>query len=227
MILWEEHNEIGILTLDSHGKNALSIEDIQLFIETIETHKNNIHGLILTGNNQSFCSGLSIDENKFAEAFPLLDTLLLKLFELEFPVVCAMPGHAIGAGFLIMCCTDIVYAVVSDRAKFGVPEVKLNLGIDDLMLEVLHERLNQKQLRHLLLTGDYVSQKRLIEWGVVTEVFSTNDELMEKSFAFITESIKHQKSYGFTKRLLNREKCLILHNLLLGECWNKLVESVK
>jgi len=226
MILWEEHNGIGIITMDAPGKNALSVEDVQAFVEMIEAHKKTMKGLIVTGKNQSFCSGLSLEDNQFAESFPLLDKLLLTLYELDVPVVCAMPGHAIGAGLLMMCCADMVYATASDRAKFGLPEVKLNCGIDELMLEVLRERLGQKQLQQLLLTGEYVSQKTLAEWGVVNEVFENEEEMIKKAVVFVESMNAHRKSYAFTKRLLKSRKYMKMNKLLLCECWERLAELV-
>lgn len=227
MILWKEHNGIGIITMDAPDKNALSVEDIQTFIDTIEQHKKTMLGLIITGNNQSFCSGLSLKDTQFTEAFPLLDKLILTLFGLNVPVVCAMSGHAIGAGFLIMCCADVVYSTNSNRAKFGLPEVKLNLGTDDLILEVIRERMDQKQLKQLLLTGEYVSQATLSEWGVVNEVFASDEEMLERALAFVEGIHEHLKSYGVTKRMLNGKKYMRMHDLLRCDCWERLVKLVK
>lgn len=227
MILWEEHNGICIITMDAPGKNALSVEDLHMFIETIELHKESMQGLIITGNNHSFCSGLSLKDNQFAEAFPLLDKLLLTLYELEVPIICAMHGHAIGAGFLIMCCADRVYATESARSKFGLPEIKLDLGIDDLMLNVLRERLDQKQLKNLLLSGEYVSLSTLQHWGIVDLVFETDENMIQGAIGFVEEMIVHYPSYCFTKRLLHREKYVKMRELMACECWDRLVEFIK
>lgn len=227
MILWEEHNGICIITMDAPGKNALSVEDLHMFIETIELHKELMQGLIITGNNHSFCSGLSLKDNQFAEAFPLLDKLLLTLYELDVPIVCAMPGHAIGAGFLIMCCADRVYATESARSKFGLPEINLDLGIDDLMLNVLRERLDQKQLKNLLLSGEYVTLTTLQNWGVVDYVFETDEDMVEDAVCFIKKMSAHNPLYCFTKRLLKREKYTKMYELMVNECWDRLVKFVK
>lgn len=227
MILWEEHNGIGIITMDAPGKNALSVEDMQAFVESIELHKEAMQGLIITGKNQSFCSGLSLKDNQFAEAFPLLDKLLLTLYGLDVPVVCAMPGYAIGAGFLIMCCADQVYATESTRSKFGLPEVKLDLGIDELMLEILRERLNQKQLKQLILTGDYVTLSTLLEWKTIDRLYDSDEEMINSAISFIENMISHSRSYYFTKRLLKRKKYSEIRELFVCECWGKLLELIE
>lgn len=227
MILWNEHNGVGIITIDALGKNALSLEDLRSFMEIIEMHEQAIKGLIVMGKNHSFCSGLSLKDNQFAEAFPLLDELLLKLCELEVPIVCAMSGHAIGAGFLIMCCADQVYAIASTRSKFGLPEVKLDLGIDDLMMEVLCERLNQKQLKKLLLTGEYVSLSTLLDWGTIDQVYETEENMIQGAIHFVEEMSAHNPSYCFTKRLLRGEKYAKMRELMVCECWDKLVDFIK
>jgi len=224
MIRYTLSDGVATISLDAPGKNAMSIDDMTTMLSILEKDGSSWSGLILTGENQSFCSGLMLHGNQFDVAFPLLDKILVTLYTLPCPVVCAMRGHAIGAGFLMMCCADVVYSTDSMRAKYGLPEVKIDLGIDALMTEVLEERLDHKQLNQLLFTGEYILCDTMLRWGVVDKAFADDAEMMAAANLFIQNAAPHLRSYGFSKRLVRAKRSARLRELLANECYQAFLQ---
>lgn len=224
MIKFDVKDGIAVLEIDAPGKNAISIEDMTIMADILENKCDGIGGLILTGADRSFCSGLMLHGNQFEQAFPLLDRILVDIYTLPCPVVCALSGHAIGAGFLMMCCADVVYATDSMKAKYGLPEVKIDLGIDQLMTAVLEERLSSRQISKLLFTGEYILRDTMEEWGVIDKSFSSPEEMIAASEEFVRFGAQHSKSYAFSKRLVRSERSKRLKSLLDSECFREFMD---
>lgn len=221
MSTFQVNDNVGILTLDAPGKNAMSCEEMESLLVILRTQCQDLSGLVITGANNSFCSGLNLKGNEFDRAFPLLDEILVELYKLPYPVVCALSGHAIGAGFLMMCCADVVYSVDSTRAKYGLPEVKIDLGIDALMTETLEMRLSPVQMNELLFTGDYILVDKMKSWGVVDETYEDLEQLMEASRDYIEKARPHLRSYSFTKKLIRAKRLERLTQLLEDKCYKE------
>jgi len=132
--------EGGILQLnfDLEGEsvnkfNRLTIEDLKAAVEAI-SGQSGVKGLVLTSSKDVFIVGADITE--FTETFKLPEEELVaanievnKIFssveDLPFPTVAAINGIALGGGFEI--CLTCDYRVMSEKAKVGLPEVKLGI----------------------------------------------------------------------------------------------------
>ena len=66
-------------------------------------------------------------------------TAILAMREIAQPVIAAVRGHAVGAGFALAAATDI--RICSPDAQFSAPFVKLGVSVGDLGLSWLLPRL--------------------------------------------------------------------------------------
>lgn len=206
-------NRILILTLDAEAKNAMSAEDLRLLAQLIGQYNASaeVDGIILTGANQSFCSGLAYNpqldkDAQLAELFPALEDALLAMAQSDLPLVCVAGGHAIGAGFLMLGAADAVFMTANPKAKFGLPEVMLDLYVSPVMVEVLRMRFEEAHIRRLLFGGSYVSSSQLEQWGVVDAISEDENDLTEKAKAYITRMAPHKESVKKCKQVLQRKK---------------------
>lgn len=121
--------------------------------------------LVLRGNGGAFCAGG--DLGAMAELPPrpragtdplvadyrIFGTVLETLNRLPQAVVSVVEGPAVGGGFGMVCCSDVV--ILSRSAKFGVPEPRSGF-IPSQVLPFLVRRLGEGAVRHLAVTGAIV-----------------------------------------------------------------------
>jgi enoyl-CoA hydratase/carnithine racemase len=132
-----------------------------------------VRAVVLTGSGETFCAGLDIERIRAgADPVEFAGRLveLLRLFPtLGKPVLGAVNGDALAAGYAIACACDIAVAV--EEAKLGTYET--SVGIWPMVAQI--PALKRLQPRHALrniLTGEPYEAKRALEVGIVDEVVS-------------------------------------------------------
>lgn len=221
MIHWNITNNIGTITFDSPRGNLLSIDDLSLLKDILWYNLENVNGLILTGKNRSFCTGLNVDEKDPLYSFQLLDELMLRLYSLDIPVYIALTGHAIGAGFLFLCCADVVIAYDNDRMKFGLPEINLGLGIDDMMYSLLSANLPFQLIKKMIFSGRYISCHQLESYGIVN-LIESDIMLIDYCYNSMYEDCISKYSFSFCKKILHRPTIEKMSNQIKNECYKEL-----
>jgi len=86
---------------------------------------------------------------------------------LEKPVICAVNGYAIGAGFEILLCADFI--VAADYAKFWLPETSLGV-LPDIGSFRLPKMLPRVIANEVLYGGKRLDAADCLRWGLVNEV---------------------------------------------------------
>ncbi len=99
-----------------------------------------------------------------------------KLERLPKPVICAVDGFALGGGFEIALCCDII--VCSEDAQLGLPEGRLGLSPGGGGTQRLVRAVGKYAASDLMLAGWRMSGRRAFELGVAAEV-TTADGLDE------------------------------------------------
>ena len=78
------------------------------------------------------------------------------------PVVAAVNGAALGAGFVLAACCDLIFA--ADTAVFGMPEIDVGMGGGASFLQRI---LPPSKVRRMMLTGERVPAAELYRLGAV------------------------------------------------------------
>lgn len=135
MVVVERHGAIVIWTIDRpQAKNAVDHATLGELIDAVgeADRDRSIRAAILTGSGHTFVSGGDLrelrDKNtpQDAEGFSDLGWELTRaMAELPFPIVCAMPGPAIGGGAELALACDMRVADV--RAKFSFKQVRMGV----------------------------------------------------------------------------------------------------
>ncbi|WP_077531201.1 fatty acid oxidation complex subunit alpha FadB [Vreelandella utahensis] len=113
--------------------NQLTIEELGEAAEALEKQKK-LKGLVVTSSKDTFIVGADITE--FTDLFAGPEEELVnnnlkanRIFnsieDLPFPTVTAINGQALGGGFEMCLSTD--FRVMDEKAKVGLPEVKLGI----------------------------------------------------------------------------------------------------
>jgi enoyl-CoA hydratase len=92
--------------------------------------------------------------------------------ECAVPVIAAVEGPALGAGFGLVAMCDIIIA--SDQATFGLPEIKV--GVLGGASKAMH-MLGPYAARRLLFTGEPLTAAEMAQHGVVAQVTKAGQAL--------------------------------------------------
>ena len=116
---------------------------------------------------------------------------------LPVPVIARIDGYALGAGLELAAACDL--RVASERAMFGMPEVKI--GIPSVVeAALLPPLVGHGRARRLLLTGEMIDSREALAWGLVDAVAPPDqlDAAVERVAAAILaagkEAIRLQKA---------------------------------
>lgn len=129
---------IAELNFDLQGESVnkfdrVTLEDLKASVEALKGNSD-VKGLIVTSGKDCFIVGADITE--FGDNFKQEDEVIVKWIleaneifngveDLPFPTVTAINGIALGGGFEMCLATD--FRVMSEKAKVGLPEVKLGI----------------------------------------------------------------------------------------------------
>jgi 3-hydroxyacyl-CoA dehydrogenase / enoyl-CoA hydratase / 3-hydroxybutyryl-CoA epimerase len=191
----KDTNHIVTLTLDMKGrsKNVINHEISSAFAPVIahlqeEKEKGVLRGLIITSAKKRFLEGGDLEylfqSEDAGEIFQLAERFKGVLRALEspgVPVVAALNGTALGAGFeLALACHHRV-ALKSSAARFGFPETELGLipsggGITRLMW-----LLGLGDAYKVLSSGKRYNPNEAWQLGLVDELADTPREMLEKA----------------------------------------------
>lgn len=144
-----------------------------------------IHLVVLTGAGKAFSAGgdLSMMSGKaggqtesvakprpFIELFPLMHAL-------GKPIVAMVNGHALAGGMGLMVACDLV--VASERATFGLTEIKVGLWPMIITAEIVRN-IGRKKTLEMMLTGQRLSAVEAQEIGLINRVVP-HDELEQRT----------------------------------------------
>lgn len=93
------------------------------------------------------------------------------------PIIAAVNGITMGGGFEMVANCDLVVAVSS--AVFSLPEVKRGIVPVAGCLPRLTRTLGLQRTTDLVLTGRNVTAKTLYEWGLITELVDSAEEVVQ------------------------------------------------
>jgi enoyl-CoA hydratase/carnithine racemase len=188
-----EKDDSGVVTLTINQparKNALSVITLlELWhaAEALETD-DTAGAMILTGSEGSFSSGGFFDpklmkglDPETAKEIDLTDAaqkkLCLKYLSLSKPVIAAVNGMGIGAGFTLpFACADLTY--MSQDAFFHLPFVKLGILPEFACSYLLPRLVGLQRAKEIVYFGEKLTADQALQLGLVNQVLPP-DELMD------------------------------------------------
>ena len=137
-ILYEKRGRVALVTMNRPEiMNALEAPMARELVSAFRdaAADDEIGSIVLTGAGKSFSSGG--DLSRLMQGFELLEgrqwlqegyEQLMELARVKKPVIAAVNGYAVGAGFSLALLCDLIIA--ADTAKFGMAFVKVGLVPD-------------------------------------------------------------------------------------------------
>jgi len=165
-----------------NAQNAQFRNEIMAVFDSFNDRED-VRVAILTGAGKVFCAGADIKERgsiikapgDYARHNRTAREYANAIRECAVPVIAAVNGAALGAGFGLMAACDIMMA--SDNAVFGMPEIDVGLAGGAAMLTHL---VGKSRVRRILFTGDRIPAPELYRSGVL-EWCGPREALMEEA----------------------------------------------
>ena len=169
------------------------------------SEREDIRCAVLTGSNGVFCAGADLKDRPdstvagdFLEHNRITRETGNSIRECAKPVIAAINGAALGAGFGLAAACDILYA--SETATVGMPEINVGLAGGASMLKTVFGR---STLRRMFFTGQRLSAQDLLRRNVVEEVLPP-EELLPHAMALAREiASKAPLALIYAKRAAN------------------------
>lgn len=178
---------VALVTLARPPVNALNREIREELLRTFDAVQDrpSVRAVVLTGQGKVFCAGadikekqgLGVSEGDQARANRLTRETFFGILDSRKPVIAAVNGGALGAGFVLAACCDMIFA--GQDAFFAMPEIDVGLGGGASYLQRI---LPLSKVRRLTLTGERIQASELYRLGAV-EACLPNGELLPAAIA--------------------------------------------
>ncbi|HOQ10697.1 MAG TPA: enoyl-CoA hydratase-related protein [Syntrophomonadaceae bacterium] len=207
-IVLEVSNYVATLTLNRpevlNALNRSMVDEIDAAADIIARNRD-IRVVLLTGAGKHFAAGADIKDMAQmvpdeARAFAFGSTFN-KLENLPQPVIAAVKGYALGAGFEMALTADIRLA--GSSARFGLPEINLGIMPGAGGTQRLPRLIGCSQAKELIFLGHNIDAPTALELGLVNRVVA-DEELLDEAFKMAEKmSAKPPIALKMAKRTIN------------------------
>lgn len=188
-ILFQRQGHIALITFNR--PEAMNAVNAQLALEVGSAleefaEDTDLWVAVITGaGDKSFCAGADLKELAAGRQVIPQETAHWSFAGLcrhyvPKPIIAAVNGFAFGGGTEIALACDLV--VASERASFGLQEVKRGLIAAAGGLLRLPRQIPLKVAVEAILTGDPISVEEAFRWGLVNKIVP-NDQVVPAAMA--------------------------------------------
>jgi enoyl-CoA hydratase/carnithine racemase len=179
-VLYEVKDNIATITLNRPDRmNAWTLVMMTEVIEAFDLadHDDEVKVVILTGAGKAFCAGADLSSGKpraaeqKAEGEPYRDSAgqaVLKIYDMNKPVIAAVDGPAVGVGATILLPADIRLA--TDRARFGFVFNRRGFVPEGCCTWFLPRILGMAKATEWLYSGRVFSAVEAYEGGLISQI---------------------------------------------------------
>jgi enoyl-CoA hydratase/carnithine racemase len=192
-ILYDKIGRVARITLNRPEKmNSLSTELSRDIVDAIKEANadDDVRAIVLTGAGRAFCAGANLEASAGTDEAAtarrnrgLLEWYLgseggsesTRVFHRSTkPIIGAINGYALGAGFELAIKCDILIA--SENAVMGAPEIRHGSIVATWLPFIIGPMWSKR----IILTGDHITAHTAQRIGLVVDVVP-HEQLMEKA----------------------------------------------
>ncbi|WP_214104738.1 enoyl-CoA hydratase/isomerase family protein [Acrocarpospora catenulata] len=174
-VLLDVADGVATITLNRpEARNALNMAVKTRLAAVLQEVANDpeVRAVVVVGAGGSFCAGGDIVEMELNDSprvsrsrlAALLETVFVRLAEMEKPTIAAVEGHAHGAGLSLALACDLM--IVSETATLSCAFTKVGLVPDCGSLYFLPRRLPMPVAKELIFTGRRFSGAEAVRLGL-------------------------------------------------------------
>lgn len=190
VVTLEVADYVAVATLNRPPVNAVNWAMRERLIRIFDeaTDRDDIRVVVLTAGGKTFCAGADLKQRpdpteagKFGWHNRLTRETGNAIKECAKPVIAAVNGAALGAGFGLAAACDIMLA--AEEAVFGMPEIDVGLAGGAAMLNQIFGR---SKVRRMMFTGQRLPAAELYRLGVIEACLPT-DQLLPEAMKLAAE----------------------------------------
>lgn len=169
--------DVAYLNLDNPPVNIMTaavMDRMSGMLETVAAD-NTLKAVAITAGGKAFCAGADVGEHRPEQAPGMIESfgrLFRKLDALEIPVVMAVGGAAMGAGFELVLMADVLLS--SEKAKYGQPEIRLGF-FAPVGVVMLPDLVGPARAMEITCSGRAYSASEMAAMGLVGKVVPDGD----------------------------------------------------
>ena len=174
-VLTEVRGKVGIVKLNRpEARNAFNQLLLREMFEALEAfdRDDEIHALVLTGDDKAFAAGADIKEMAEASPFEMIQSRRVEVFDrmrlIRKPVIAAVSGWALGGGCEVALSCDLI--VASETAKFGQPEITIGVIPGAGGTQRLARLLGKHLAMEMVLNNRTLTSTEAQQFGMVNRV---------------------------------------------------------
>ena len=211
MIQFEKIDGVGKITLNRPEKYHSFVREMALKLqETLDICEKNdeIRSVMITASGKAFCAGQDLTEATDPNGINIstiiqehYNPIILKIRNLNKPVIAAVNGVAAGAGASLALCCDII--VASENASFLQAFSKIGLIPDSGSTYFLPRQVGIQKAAAIMMTADPISAHEAEKMGMIYKVYP-QDDFEKESWNLVSKLANMPtKALSLTKKLLN------------------------
>lgn len=193
---YEQRGHVAVVTLDRPAnRNALTPQMVCLLADAWErvAQTPDVRVAVITATGDAFCAGADLatliplftgrrephddDERRIIDGSRVFDRAVLRISELDKPVIAAVNGAAVAGGCELVSGCDL--RVAADTAQFALQEVRWSLVPGGGSAVRLPAQLPHAIAMEWLLTGARFTAQQAQAWGFVNRVVEPSAVLDE------------------------------------------------
>jgi enoyl-CoA hydratase len=193
--------------------------ELETLLGTLHRDSASVRALVISSTGKHFSAGMALetfggsgaiamDDSTAAGRANIVDELLdmqqvfNQLEALRLPVICAIHGGCIGGALDMAAACDIRWCTAD--AFFCIQEINIGMVADLGSLQRLPKLMSHSLLRELAYTGRRLPAAKALASGLVSEVFDTQEQMLEAALACAAEiATKPPVAMAGSKRALN------------------------
>lgn len=169
---WSVREAVGYLRLDAPPHNILTgalMDELTGAVERAAADRSLV-AIALSASGPTFSAGADVQEHR-PELAPAMIASFSRLFgalgAIDLPVVMAVSGAALGAGFELAMMADVLIA--TPKARFGQPEIRLGF-FAPVGVAWLPQRIGLARAVDLLASGRTATASEMAAMGLVSRL---------------------------------------------------------
>jgi len=204
------------------------VKELDAEIKNLESD-DNIGGLILTGKEGFFSSGIDLmevydyDEGQIREFWSDFLNLQSTLINFKKPMVAAISGHSPAGGCILAICCDY-RVMVAGEFIIGLNEIPVGIIVPDSVFNLYAFWLGRRRAYQFLLEGKLLKVSEAFDFGLIDDVTS-HEELLNVAQTKIRSYMKLSPETWSQSKLNLRRELINTINTDQTETLNRMLEQ--
>lgn len=205
----ERRDHVAVVTVDRPPHNLLRVADLGAVADAVDEAATWARAVVLAAHGRSFCAGADFrsdgspdptDRQAFAAQTSAFYAQARRLFAAPVPLVAAVHGAAIGAGFGLALACDM--RVVGPDAWFQANFVHLGIHPGFALSLTVPRLIGPGRAADLFLTGRRVAGEEAVSLGLAERLSAAGHELDDAATLAATIAAGAPLAVAATRRTL-------------------------